>query len=172
MSVGALDDRALRLFLDQICELIEEVRCIMGTGRSFGMILHAEYRQFLVPHSLHGAVVQIYVCYFHIRRQRFRIDGKPVILRRDCHFTIAQIFYWLVRAMMAKFQFVGRTSECEPKNLMAEANSENRFLAHQIARCLVRIRQGLRDRPGHWREKCHPDLARALLRRLCSLAQP
>ena len=59
-------DCALRSCLDQICELIEEVRCIMGTGRSFGMILDAEYRQFLVPHSLHSAVVQIYVCYFHI----------------------------------------------------------------------------------------------------------
>src|SRR5438874_10174361 len=56
----------LPLFLDQIRELIEKVRCIMGAGRSFGMILHTEDRQFLVPHSLHGAVVQIDVRYFHI----------------------------------------------------------------------------------------------------------
>ncbi len=63
---GAPGDRALPLFLDQIRELIEKVRCIMGAGRSFGMILHTEDRQFLVPHSLHGAVVQIDVRYFHI----------------------------------------------------------------------------------------------------------
>ena len=57
MWFSALSDYVLLSFLDQICELIKEVRCIMGTGRSFGMILYAEYRQFLVPHSLNGAVV-------------------------------------------------------------------------------------------------------------------
>src|SRR6266516_4292554 len=54
---GALGDRALSLFLDQIRELIKKVRCIMGAGSSFGMILHTEDRQFFVPHSLHSAVV-------------------------------------------------------------------------------------------------------------------
>jgi hypothetical protein len=63
---GALGERALPLFLDQIRKLIEKVRCIMRAGRGFGMILHTEDRQFLVPHSFHGPVVQIYVRYFHI----------------------------------------------------------------------------------------------------------
>src|ERR1700758_1259306 len=42
---------------------------------------------------------------------------------------------------MPKFQFVSRTAERESKNLMAETNPENRLFAHQIADCLVRIRQ-------------------------------
>ncbi len=43
--------------LDQVRELVEEVGGVMRAGRGFGVILHAEDRQFLVPHSLHGAVV-------------------------------------------------------------------------------------------------------------------
>ena len=50
-------DAILPLLLDQVRELIEEVGGIMRAGRGFGMILHAEDRQFLVPHPLHGAVV-------------------------------------------------------------------------------------------------------------------
>ena len=67
LQFGALGDcLPLRFVLDQIGELIEKVRCVMRAGRSFGMILHAEDRQFLVPHSLDGAVVQIDVRHFHI----------------------------------------------------------------------------------------------------------
>jgi len=54
------------LLFDQFRELVEEVRRVMGTGRGFGMILHAEDRQLLVPHSLDGAVIQIDVRYFHV----------------------------------------------------------------------------------------------------------
>ena len=54
---GALSDRALPSLLDQIGELVEEVGGVMRAGRSFGVILHAEDRQFFVPHPLHGAVV-------------------------------------------------------------------------------------------------------------------
>src|SRR5882757_4171594 len=133
---------ASRALLKQVRELIEEVGSVMRAGRGFGMILNAEDRQFLVPHSLQGAVVQIYVCHFYAGRQRVGIDCEPVILRRDRHLTAAQIFYGLVRAVMPKFQFVSRSTERGSENLMAETNSENRLLAHQIARRLVRIRQG------------------------------
>jgi hypothetical protein len=82
------------------------------------------------------------VRHFYVGRQRLGIDCEPVILRRDRYLTAAQIFYGLVRAVMPKFQFVSRSAESESKNLMAETNPENRLFAHQIARCLVRIRQG------------------------------
>ena len=126
---GALGERALALVLDQMRELIEEVGSVMRAGRGFGMILYAEDRQFLVSHSLHGAVVQIYVRHFYFGLQRVGIDCEPVILRRDRHLTAAQIFYGLVRAVMPKFQFVSRSAERESKNLMAETNAENRLLA-------------------------------------------
>src|SRR6266487_3009305 len=138
MCVSAL---SLALLLDQIGELIEEVGSVMRAGGGFGMILYAEDRQVLVPHSLHGAVVQIYMRHFYVGGQRVGIDCEPVILRRDRHLTAAQIFYWLVGAVMPKFQFVSRSAECEPENLMAETNPEKHLIAHQISRRLVRFSQ-------------------------------
>ena len=49
------------LLFDQFRELVEEVRRVMGTGRGFGMILHAEDRQFGVLHSFDGPVVEIHM---------------------------------------------------------------------------------------------------------------
>jgi len=102
----------------------------MRAGRSFGMVLHAEDRQFLVAHSLHRAVIQIDVRYFHIQRERLRVDGESVILRSDGHFAAAQILYRLVGAAMAEFQFECRAAEREAENLMAETNPEDRFFFH------------------------------------------
>ena len=51
---------------DQLRELIEKIRGIVRAGRGFRMILHAEDRQFLVPHSFDRAVVQIDVRDFNI----------------------------------------------------------------------------------------------------------
>jgi hypothetical protein len=62
---GARGERALPLVLDQIRELIEEIRRVMRAGRGFGMILHAEDRQFLVPHSFDRTVVQIDMSHFY-----------------------------------------------------------------------------------------------------------
>ena len=47
----------LTLLFDQICELVEKVRGIMGTRRGFGVILDAENRKVVVPHPLDRAVV-------------------------------------------------------------------------------------------------------------------
>src|SRR5437762_4366423 len=60
---------SLSSLLNQIRELIEKIRGIMRAGRGFRMVLHAEDRQFLVAHSLHCAVIQIDVRYFHVRRK-------------------------------------------------------------------------------------------------------
>ena len=54
---GALGDRTLPLFLDQIGKLLEEVRGVVWPGRGFRVILHAENWQLFVPHSLDSAVV-------------------------------------------------------------------------------------------------------------------
>ena len=75
----------------------------MRARRGFRMVLHAEDRQFLVAHSFHCAVIQIDVCYFHIRRKRLRIDGESVVLRSDGYFAGVQIFYRLIGAAMAEF---------------------------------------------------------------------
>ena len=55
----------------------------MGPGRGFWMILHTENRQFFMAHSFHRSVIQIDMSDLNIRRQRFRIDRKTMVLRGD-----------------------------------------------------------------------------------------
>ena len=50
---------SLSLLFDQLGKLVEKVRGIVWAGCGFRMILHAKDRQFLVPHSLDRAVIQI-----------------------------------------------------------------------------------------------------------------
>ena len=50
---------------NQLRELIEKIGGVMRPWRGFGMILHTEDWQFLVTHSLNGAVVQVDVGHFN-----------------------------------------------------------------------------------------------------------
>ena len=109
----------------------------MRAGRSFGMILDTEDRQFLVAHSLDCAVVQVDVSYFNLGGERRRIHRETVILRGDGYFARAQVFDRLIGAAMAKFQFECRAAKSEPKNLMTKTNPEDWFLAHQIVHGFV-----------------------------------
>jgi hypothetical protein len=111
-------------------KLVEKVSGIMRPGCSLGMILHTEDWEFLVPHSLDCAVVQVDVRDFHVGRERLGIDGEPVVLCRDRYFAAAQIFYRLVGAAVAEFQFECRSAKRESENLMTETNPEDWFLAH------------------------------------------
>src|ERR1043166_334838 len=103
------------------------------------MILDAEDRQLLMPHSFNGVVIQINVRDLNTFWQRVRIDGKTVVLRGDGDFAAAQIFYRLVRAAVPEFQFESRSTERETEDLMAEANAENWCLSHQIFNDFVRV---------------------------------
>src|ERR1700683_587570 len=105
------------------------------------MILDREKRYADATQSLDGVVVEIYVREFGAAAHRLRIDGETVILRSDFHPAGTQILDRMIRAMMTEVQFVGFAAKREPKNLMAEADSENRFLAEDAADGLVRVRQ-------------------------------
>jgi hypothetical protein len=66
------------------------------------MILHAEDWQFLVPHSFHGAVIQVQMGHLHFRRKRIGVDRKTVILRSDRDFARLEILDRLVPAAMPR----------------------------------------------------------------------
>ena len=83
----------------------------MRAGRGFGVILHAENRQFAMAHAFDRAVIQIDMRHFDLGRERIRIDRKSVILRRDRHSSGFQIFNRLVAAAMSEFQFVRFAAE-------------------------------------------------------------
>src|SRR6266481_7533288 len=138
-SIIRYSSSSLLLFFDQLSELVEKVGGFMRPGRSFGMILHTEDRQFLVTHSFDCAVVQVDVGHFNFGGERLRIHGETVILRGDRHFASAQIFDRLIGTAMAKFQFECRSAKSEPENLMTKTNPEDWFLAHQIMHCFMRV---------------------------------
>ena len=92
------------------------------------MILHAEKRQRTVPHTFIGVIIQVYVRDFHFaRRQRIRIDGKPVVLSGDLHAARAHIFYGMIRTVVAEFELVGAPAERQPAKLVSQSNAEYRY---------------------------------------------
>ncbi len=67
------------------------------------MILNRKDRIFFVPEGLHRPVIQIDLSHLHIGGQRFRINGKAVILSGDQNFAGLQIFDRLIGAAMPEF---------------------------------------------------------------------
>lgn len=61
-------------------EALEVMLGVVWTGRGFRMILNGDYRQRLVAHAFHAAVVKIYVCYFHVSRQAVGQDSEAMIV--------------------------------------------------------------------------------------------
>src|SRR6266487_5478640 len=90
------------------------------------MILHTENWLRLVPEAFDGLVVEVDAIHENAGGQRLRLDGKAMILRRDFHATGREVLDRLIGAAMAEFQLERFAPERLPKNLVAEANAENR----------------------------------------------
>lgn len=52
------------------------------------MILHRKHRIDFVAQTFNRVVIQIYMRYFHIIRQRFRRNPEVVVLRRDLYLAV------------------------------------------------------------------------------------
>jgi hypothetical protein len=92
--------------------------------------LHAEQRQGAVAHAFVGVIVQVDVRDFYVTGgQGFRIHAEAVILRGDFYLLGEQIFYGMIRTVVAEFQLEGFSAQREPAQLMAEANTEHRGAA-------------------------------------------
>ena len=101
------------------------------------MILHRVNRAIHHPQPFDRAVVQIEVRHLHVARQRFGIDRKAVVLRRDLDLSGLEKFHRMIRAAVAELQLEGLAAEREPENLMAEADAEDRLVGlRQVARVL------------------------------------
>ena len=132
--------RARLCSLHHVGELTEQVVRVVRPGRSFGMILHAEKRQRAVAHALVGVVVQIHVRDFDVaRRQRIGVDAETVILRGDFDLAGQQIFYRMIRTVMAEFQLEGLAAQRQAAELVAQADAEDRHAAQQLANVFDRV---------------------------------
>ena len=69
----------------------------------------------------------------HASGQGFRINRKTVIMAGDFNHAVAEALNRMVDAAMSKFQFVGRCTIGERKNLMSQANTKQRQIGfHQF----------------------------------------
>ena len=81
---------------------------IMRTRRSLRMVLHTKQRQIPVPHAFQRVVVQINVRQFDFTlRQRIRIDGEIMVVRRDLDLPRVQLLHRMISAVMSKLQLEG-----------------------------------------------------------------
>ncbi len=127
-------------FFHQVGELGEEVVRIVRAWRGFGVVLHAEEGSVFVAHAFVGVVVEIQVRDFDVAGgQRVGIDAEAVILRGDFDLVGQKIFYRMIRAVVAEFQFEGFAAQREAAELVAEADAENGDAARQLADIVVGI---------------------------------
>src|SRR5262252_6090607 len=105
---------------------MEEVVRVVWSRRRLRMVLDGEDRQLPVTHALRCSVVQVDVGLFEPSvRHGLRIDGEPMVLRRDPHVPAQEIPYRVVRAVVPELELVGRAAECEPEDLVAETDPED-----------------------------------------------
>ncbi len=108
------------------------------------MILHAEGRVPPVPHTFDRAVVEVDMGDLQVVGQRLGMDGKTVVLGGDLHPPGGLVLHRLVGPAMAELELEGLRPSGQREKLVAQADAENRFLAQQIADCLL----GVDDRLG------------------------
>ena len=112
----------------------------MRAGRRLGMVLNAERRKGAVLEAFDGVVVQIDVSNLDfIGVETLRIDSETVILRRNFHLVAVDVQHGMISAMMPESQYERPPAECEPHNLVAQADSENGLLSKQSADILDRV---------------------------------
>ena len=97
-----------------------------------------------MAHPFVGVIVQVDMRDFHVsRRQRVRVHGKTVILRGDFHLFCEQILNWMIRFVMAEFQFEGFAPKRQSAKLMPEANPENGHMPNELANGFNGVADGL-----------------------------
>src|SRR5581483_10285321 len=84
--------------------------------------------------------------------KRIRVDRESVILRGDLHVTGPHIFNGVIRTVVAEFQLVRASSQCQATELVAEAYAEYRHLAEQLSNIFHAITDRLRI-PGPIRKE-------------------
>jgi len=106
----------------------------MGSRSRFRVILDGENRKFFVSKAFDGAIVQVDVCHLEVGCPRHPMfvsrDGKPMVLRGYQDPAGIDLFDRMIPTAMPVGHFHGLGAECETKNLMPEADSEDRHSSH------------------------------------------
>ena len=93
------------------------------------MALETEGRRISQRNPLIRLIEQRTMGYIHIGWQAAFIDRETVVLRGDQHPSVVEIDNRVIGAVMAEFHFQGLRTGRQAKQLMTEANSEQRNLS-------------------------------------------
>ncbi len=115
----------------QCQKLSKQILAVVRTGGGFGMILHAEGRQFAVPDAFDRLIVQIDVRDFRVARAATPHPSEAVVLRGDLHLAGAAIQHRLVGAAMAELQLVDFPPQRQAQQLLAQTDAEDGLLAQR-----------------------------------------
>src|SRR5258708_638186 len=91
--------------------------------------------------ALDGPIVQVDVRYFHSVLQAIRVYGIAMILRRNRDASGCQIFDGMVAAPVSEFQLERLTAKNVAEDLVAEADSHDRFFADEVPHSIHDIAQ-------------------------------
>src|SRR5579864_743388 len=100
----------------------------MRSGRRLRMVLHGKKWHSGSTQTFDGFVVEIQMRQLRTAYQRFGIHRESMILRSYFHPPRPQIHDRMIRTMMPKIEFVRFPTQRQSQQLMAETNSEYRFL--------------------------------------------
>ena len=126
-------------------EAVEQVGRIVRAGTGFGVVLHGQDRPVLVHKTLQGLVVEIHVRGHPAARfERVGRHGEAVVLRSDFHTSSGEVADGLVGPAVAEFELEGLRPQGQSEQLMAQANAEDRHLAHDPFEHVDRVVNGRR----------------------------
>mmetsp|Transcript_39186 Transcript_39186/g.118419 ORF Transcript_39186/g.118419 Transcript_39186/m.118419 type:complete len:430 (-) Transcript_39186:480-1769(-) len=106
-------------------EGVEEEGRVGGPAAGLRVELHGEPRAHPVDDALVAPVVGVHHQRHPVRRQGARVDGEPVVLRRDVAALRAQVHARLIHAAVAKLHLVRLAARREGQELIAQAYPED-----------------------------------------------
>src|SRR6476620_2137467 len=94
------------------------------------VILNGECRAIFETNTFYRIIIQVDMCDLHVWRlfDRFRINSKTMILRGNLAPASDDILHWVIQPAMAMVHFKCRNIIGECHQLMAQADTEGRFL--------------------------------------------
>lgn len=113
----------------------------MRAGSGFGVVLNAHNGLQTMTQAFDGAVIEINMGNLDTGWQGVGVNGKTVVLRGDTHPTGREIFDRLIPSPVAEFEFEGLASQSGTKQLMPQADPEDRLPADQLAQRLMSVAQ-------------------------------
>src|SRR3546814_15346812 len=125
------------------CELLEQVRAVVGAGAGFGVVLDAERVPAAHPQALAHPVVQVDVGELGAAAERVGVDGEVVVLAGDLDLAGGQVADRVVAAVVPERELPGLGAEGATEELVPQAAPEHRDVAEQTGPGLLRSGHGL-----------------------------